>query len=60
MLESHHCKIALRSNGNRAQALASRAELQNYTLINSDTETASTLPESSKFRRLLDGKVEKA
>ena len=33
---------------------ASRAELQNHTLVNPDTETASTLPDSSKFRRLVD------
>ena len=31
-------------------AWASRAELQNYTLVNSDTETASSFQESSKFR----------
>ena len=42
------------------QAWASSAELENYTQVNSDTETASTFPDSSKFHRLLDGKVDKA
>ena len=48
------------SSGNVLKAWAGRAELQNYILANSDTETASTFPDSSKFRRLLDGKVDKA
>ena len=47
-------------SGGNYKAWASRAELQNYTLVNSDTEMASTFPDSLKFRQLLGGKVDKA
>ena len=43
------------------QAWDREAELQYYGKIqiqNTNTEVASTFPESSKFRRLLDGKVD--